>query len=194
MLARYLRTMYLSGWTRPHCNTGRTSPRPFESILELGAGTGLAGLAAAAIFQNARVTLTDLEEALPALRANVIRNPSISARVEVRECNWLAPPKELVQGKFDCILVADCVWLEELVPPLVNVLEMLLTQQDNNEAMVIMSYQSRSRRVDALLFGLLRKFAEIKEIKRLPQERPRGKIELFSVELKDQCSGDDART
>ena len=45
--------------------------------------------------------------------------------------------------------MADCVWLEELVAPLVRVLAEL-------QLPVAMTYQSRSRRVDELLFGELR--------------------------------------
>jgi hypothetical protein len=47
------------------------------SILELGSGTGLAGLAAAAALRLP-VALTDLPEVLPALRRNADANPQVS--------------------------------------------------------------------------------------------------------------------
>lgn len=64
-------------------------------ILELGAGTGLVGLAAAAVFQS-RVLVTDLPEIVPNLERNVRANaPSIGAcddvAVEAAVLDWTEP-------------------------------------------------------------------------------------------------------
>jgi predicted RNA methylase len=57
---------------------------PGAVVVELGAGTGAAGLAIAAAHPHARVVLTDLPEVCPLLRANAQGCP----RVEVRPLSW----------------------------------------------------------------------------------------------------------
>ncbi len=61
-------------------------------ILELGAGTGLVGLAAAQL-GAARVQITDLPYALANIQSNVDRNAAGSSTVEVRALDWFDPPR-----------------------------------------------------------------------------------------------------
>ena len=161
------------------------------TILELGSGTGLAGLAAAAVFKGnikyLRVVLADLAEALPALERNVVANPCISDLINVTECDWHNPNVEnLVKftenNKIDCIIAADCVWLEELVPPFVATLEEIIKKSGSIRTKVLLGYQSRSQRVDDLLFGLLKKSFTIVAAEKLPGEPERGKIEVSWLE------------
>jgi predicted nicotinamide N-methyase len=110
-------------------------------VLELGAGTGLAGIAAHAL--GARVmALTDLEYALENLRDNVRVNfehfeSMESGPVFVRRLDWLhrdsyLRPSDVTHSfddsgdHWDVIIGADIVWLEELVPALVNCLETVM--------------------------------------------------------------------
>lgn len=58
--------------------------RPGAAILELGSGTGLAGLAAAAALRRPAV-LTDLPDVLPALQRNVDANPQVGGQWVVAE-------------------------------------------------------------------------------------------------------------
>lgn len=53
---------------------------PEASIVELGAGTGVAGLALAAIHPHARVVLTDLPEVCPLLQSNAREYPGVMVR------------------------------------------------------------------------------------------------------------------
>jgi len=57
---------------------------PRAVVVELGAGTGAAGLAIAAAHPHARVVLTDLPEVCPLLQANAQGYPG----VEVRLLSW----------------------------------------------------------------------------------------------------------
>eukprot|EP00928_Gymnodinium_smaydae_P049828 TRINITY_DN33464_c0_g1_i1.p1 TRINITY_DN33464_c0_g1~~TRINITY_DN33464_c0_g1_i1.p1 ORF type:complete len:289 (-),score=38.44 TRINITY_DN33464_c0_g1_i1:316-1137(-) len=78
--------------------------------LELGAGLGVAGLAAAAAGVAREVVLTDKAEMVPLLRHNIDLN-GLSAEGRCRaEClDWgCAPPLEW--GPFDIVLAADVIY------------------------------------------------------------------------------------
>lgn len=113
-----------------------------KRFLELGAGCGVAGLTAA-VAGARHVTLTDLPEVLPLLESNVQRNLKVlqetTATVSCQACDWFQPlPRELKQQQpFDVILVADCVWTQDLVAPLLTILKQLTedpaaSDSDNN--------------------------------------------------------------
>ena len=118
-------------------------------VLELGAGTGLAGLAAAAL--GASVILSDLDYCLPALEANV-RATAIEppGQVSVLELDWLRPTLDV---PVDVCVGADIVWLPHLVEPLVKLLETLLAT--NPGMQLILAHQTRSKHTDTEFFALL---------------------------------------
>lgn len=80
-------------------------------VVELGAGTGAAGLALAAAHPHARVVLTDLPEVCPLLQANARGY----AGVEVRPLSWgstehaQALQTELDPAPISCIICSDLV-------------------------------------------------------------------------------------
>ncbi|KAK5702692.1 Protein-lysine N-methyltransferase rrg1 [Elasticomyces elasticus] len=92
-------------------------------ILELGAGTGLVGLAAAVILQRT-VILTDLPEILPNLQRNIRDNAAVlatpAAKVETAVLDWSQPEHLAPDRKpqvevypphtFPLILAADAVY------------------------------------------------------------------------------------
>lgn len=82
---------------------------PFQgnTVIELGAGTGLPGLTAALLGAN-RVVLTDVETLLPGLLKNVEAN-GLGDRVEVRQLLWGSDESlnELGRGEFDLVLMSD---------------------------------------------------------------------------------------
>ncbi|CAO3574807.1 unnamed protein product [Mortierella alpina] len=67
------------------------SPRTLN-ILELGAGTGIVGLAAARILSSksakANIVLTDKESCMPLLRRNIEKNPSNGIDVAAQMLDW----------------------------------------------------------------------------------------------------------
>ncbi|CAL1273610.1 unnamed protein product [Larinioides sclopetarius] len=104
-------------------------------IIDIGSGTGVAGLFAAAL--GAEVILTDLPEVIPLLEKNIEQNKNI--------IKGAATASVLEWGKLDknfpipdLILVSDCIYydmsVEKLVPTLVELsdanTEILISYED----------------------------------------------------------------
>ncbi|GAB4814454.1 hypothetical protein N2152v2_001500 [Parachlorella kessleri] len=151
--------------------------------LELGSGTGLAGLAAA-VATGLATTLTDLAEVLPALRRNVEANREVAADVTVAPCDWMAPDLSVLTGPYGLVVAADCVWLGHFVEPFVGTLKAVT----GPTTQVLLSYQSRSSRVDHLLFSLLEQTFVICPAERLPGEPDRGKIDVYWLRRKEHTA------
>jgi 2-polyprenyl-3-methyl-5-hydroxy-6-metoxy-1,4-benzoquinol methylase len=118
---------------------------PDEPILELGAGMGLPGLAAA--LSGRRVVLTDIHpDALEFARAAVELN-HLEDKVEVRLLDWLAPSLEL--GRFHTILGAEILYHRHLYPHLAALLRRLLKPGGT----AIISHQERPFKIS--FFDLL---------------------------------------
>jgi len=116
-------------------------------VLELGAGAGLCGLAAAAAFGAAAVVLSDLPENLPLLERNAKR--SGAAGVAVVALDWLAPdlPEDLPPA--DVVLAADCVFWPHLFDPLLDTLGRL--RRRNPDATLLISCTHRLGRTAEFL-------------------------------------------
>ena len=87
-------------------------------ILELGAGTGLTGIAAAALFPyNAEIWLTDLPEIVPNLIRNVKLNEHLlnALNVTIEPLDWSGFSKAglLKIERYDVILAADSLYAPE---------------------------------------------------------------------------------
>uniref|UniRef100_A0A7S3JTL5 Calmodulin-lysine N-methyltransferase n=1 Tax=Aureoumbra lagunensis TaxID=44058 RepID=A0A7S3JTL5_9STRA len=83
-----------------------------KRILELGSGsTGVLGLAAAALGARS-VILTDREEVLPTLRANVLRNVTLFSDtvLECRALDWSKPLAPIIENEIDLVLACDCLY------------------------------------------------------------------------------------
>ncbi len=86
---------------------------PRFEVVELGAGTGAAGLAPAAAHPHARVVLTDLPEVCPLLQANARGYAGIG----VRPLSWgCAAHAQALQAEFGLIPIS-CVICSDLVCP-----------------------------------------------------------------------------
>ncbi|KAL1515989.1 hypothetical protein AB1Y20_002602 [Prymnesium parvum] len=89
----------------PHGLCGRV-------VLELGAGTGVCGLACA-LLGASRVVLTDLPQAVPLLRRNAAGCAHLwptATRVEVAELTWGDEAAARAIEGVDLVLACDCVY------------------------------------------------------------------------------------
>ena len=141
-------------------------------MLELGSGVGLVGISAAAL--GAKVVMTDLEYTKEQIETNIKRAKNVWAQAKeakhFRKLDWINDVKlydmpnvqqeSFLQFKsFDLIVGADIVWLEPLILPLVRLLDVITIA--NDKCKVLISYQSRSKRADDILFINLKKIFKI---------------------------------
>ncbi|CAN4080068.1 unnamed protein product [Withania somnifera] len=110
-------------------------------ILELGSGTGVVGIAAAAIL-GAKVTVTDLPHVLPNIQFNVDANSQVleqqSGVVDVAALSWgESQHMEAVGTDYDLILGSDVVYHDHLYDPLIKTLRFFLLGGGNKMAFVM---------------------------------------------------------
>lgn len=97
------------------------------NVLELGSGTGVAGIAAAA--EGANVLLTDRDTLMPLMAKNVRLNQDY---IEIGSADYEAfdwatpPPKEVASESWDVVLCAESVTRSADVHPFVDALASLL--------------------------------------------------------------------
>ena len=115
----------VSGGARLHAaRYAALAPKRQLRILELGAGTGVAGLFAAKCLE-ARVVLTDAEDHLELLRDNVRRN-NLGERVSVQLFDWKDEKTWDLTSEPDLILCTDNAYHPSLYEPLAAALERCL--------------------------------------------------------------------
>ncbi|KAL9543426.1 hypothetical protein MBANPS3_008129 [Mucor bainieri] len=105
--------------------------KPFR-ILELGAGTGYVGIALAQQLRRpVQLYITDLEQVVPLIQDNVNMHytnnddDNNAAEIIVDRLHWgnHEDAKKLVdQGRFDLVIVSDCVYFPELFGMLLDTL------------------------------------------------------------------------
>ncbi|KAK3286535.1 hypothetical protein CYMTET_5913 [Cymbomonas tetramitiformis] len=89
-----------------------------KRTIELGSGTGLVGLVAAAM--GAKVLLTDLPKLVPGLRRNVEAN-DLTHCTRVQALPWGESCEEQ-EPRFDLVLLADCLYDSSTTDKLVETL------------------------------------------------------------------------
>ncbi|KAM6205225.1 protein N-lysine methyltransferase METTL21D [Sarcoramphus papa] len=96
-------------------------PLARRDVLELGAGTGAVGIMAATL--GANVTVTDLEELQELLMVNIENNKHlVTGSVRAKVLKWGEDVTEF-QPPPDYILMADCIYYEESLEPLLKTLK-----------------------------------------------------------------------
>ena len=135
-----------------------------KSILELGAGCGIAGLAAA-IAGAKKVFLTDRKETLPHLRNNVeINRVAIPTTTHVcaEELEW---GKEIGsefihKDNIDVIIASDCMYWASLYDRLV----MTLLNLSTPKTLILLVHQTRRKEVEKTFYERLSRFFVISRV------------------------------
>ncbi|NP_001134718.1 protein N-lysine methyltransferase METTL21D [Salmo salar] len=134
-----------------------------KNILELGAGTGVVGLMAASL--GAQVTVTDLEDLQSLLQVNIQDNQELvsSGSIEAKVLKWGENVSEFLPHPH-FILMADCIYYEQSVKPLVETLKHLV----GPETTIICCYEQRTvgvnPKVEKQFFELLLQDFQSEEI------------------------------
>ncbi|CAH2064442.1 unnamed protein product [Thlaspi arvense] len=149
------------------------------NIVELGSGTGIVGIAAAATL-GANVTLTDLPNVIENLKFNADANAEVVARlggnIHVAPLRWgEAADVEALGQSVDLILASDVVYHEHLYDPLLKTLRFMLLEGDDKDAkrVLLMAHLKRWKK-ESIFFKKARKFFDVEAIHRDdPQEGSR---------------------
>lgn len=110
-----------------------------KNIIELGAGTGVVGLVAASL--GANVTVTDLEDLQPLLQLNIRKNQELirTSSITAKVLKWGENVEDFLPHPH-YILMADCIYYEQSVEPLVETLKLLA----GPETCIICCYEQRT--------------------------------------------------
>ncbi|KAG6922900.1 valosin containing protein lysine methyltransferase, partial [Chelydra serpentina] len=109
-----------------------------RAVLELGAGPGAVGIMAATL--GADVTVTDLEELQDLLNVNIEKNKHlVTGSVQAKVLKWGEDVKEFLPAP-DYILMADCIYYEESLEPLLKTLKDL----SGPDTCIICCYEQRT--------------------------------------------------
>ncbi|KAF4591695.1 Nicotinamide N-methyltransferase [Ophiocordyceps camponoti-floridani] len=159
------------------------------TILELGAGGGLVGLAVALGCRvgTGSVLLTDQEEMLGLMRRNIELN-DVAGKATASLLKWGQElPDEVVRRRPNVVLAADCVYLETAFPLLLQTLKHLLAV--NESAVVYFCFKKR-RRADMQFVKMARKAFTVTEP--FDEDGPlfrRQSVSLLSFRLKRIADG-----
>ncbi|XP_066933657.1 protein N-lysine methyltransferase METTL21D-like [Clytia hemisphaerica] len=108
-----------------------------KSVVELGSGTGLVGLVAA--MNGASVRITDLNELVPLMEKNIEANQHLlQGNAKAESLKWGVDLE--MKMKADIILIADCIYYDESLEPLVNTMHSLC----HETTVIYMSYEERN--------------------------------------------------
>ncbi|CAI9780534.1 unnamed protein product [Fraxinus pennsylvanica] len=121
-------------------------------ILELGSGTGVVGIAAAAIL-GASVTVTDLPHVLPNMQFNVDANAKTlklhGGAAEVAALSWGDTQNmEAIGREFDMIMGSDIVYHDHLYEPLLETLKFFLLKSEK-KIVFLMAHLKRWKKESA---------------------------------------------
>ncbi|KAM4723787.1 protein N-lysine methyltransferase METTL21D [Anableps anableps] len=114
-----------------------------RTVVELGAGTGVVGLMAATL--GAQVIVTDLEDLQSLLNVNIRENQSLiqSGSISAKVLKWGEDVSEFLPSPR-YILMADCIYYEQSIGPLVETLKQL----SGPETSIICCYEQRTEGVN----------------------------------------------
>eukprot|EP00794_Sanderia_malayensis_P012015 gene12015-13255_t len=151
-------------------------------VIELGAGTGIVGLVAAT--QGAHVTITDLEDFVPLMQKNIEHNKNRlrSCNVNAKTLKWGTDFK--ITDKYDFILMADLIYYDESLAPLVQTMDTLCS----NETIILMSYEERTTgnkpELERKFFKLAEQHFKMRKIPREEQDSVYSSDDIHIIEMR----------
>ncbi|KAI9351328.1 S-adenosyl-L-methionine-dependent methyltransferase [Obelidium mucronatum] len=104
----------------------------FETVIELGSGRGLGGLAAASLFPGARVTLTDASDESLAIATDAIALNGLS-NCSTSVLNWYSYNES---DSYDLVIGADVLYLGRAVRAIVSLLTRLMKRETGRAILV----------------------------------------------------------
>ncbi|KAJ5907975.1 hypothetical protein N7495_000657, partial [Penicillium taxi] len=145
-----------------------------KSIVELGAGGGLVGLAVARACEfKAPLHITDQLPMFSLMKDNITLN-QLDSTVNASVFDWGEPVPEQIPAKPDVILAADCVYFEPAFPLLITTLQDLLGPNS-----VCYFCYKRRRRADLRFMKMAKKAFDVQEVKDDPDASIYGREKLF---------------
>ncbi|KAI9369984.1 putative methyltransferase-domain-containing protein [Aspergillus egyptiacus] len=158
-----------------------------KSIVELGAGGGLVGLAVASGCEIGRspVYITDQAPMLSLMQTNISLN-DLSSTVNAAVLDWGAPIPHFIPKHPDIILAADCVYFEPAFPLLMSTLKELL----GPNSVCYFCFKKR-RRADFRFIKLAKKEFQMTEVANDPDSETykRENLFLYSIRTKPGTDG-----
>ncbi|ORX44605.1 hypothetical protein DM01DRAFT_1340365 [Hesseltinella vesiculosa] len=148
-----------------------------KTVLDLGSGTGLVGLALAKACPLEHMELTDQEPMMQLMKDNITLNDLSNTSASLLD--WGVPHSHQV----DVVLASDCVYLEIAFQPLIDT---LVHFTDNNPLTEIYMTYRRRRKADKRFFALAKKHFALIDIQDDPK-RPEYKLQglyLYRLERK----------
>lgn len=135
-------------------------------VLELGSGTGVVGIAAAALF-GASVTVTDLPHVLPSMEFNVEANADVlklhGGEVNVAALSWGNEEEMEAMGRdYDLVIGSDLVYHDHLFEPLLETLHFFLDGGDKG-LVFLMAHLKRWKKESAF-FKKAKKMFDVEAI------------------------------
>ncbi|KAL4740147.1 putative methyltransferase-domain-containing protein [Aspergillus similis] len=153
-----------------------------KTILELGAGGGLVGLAVASGCEVGppHIYITDQAPMLPLMESNIALN-NLSRKVKAAILDWGATLSDEIPRRPDVILAADCVYFEPAFPLLISTLRDLL----GPDSVCYFCFKKR-RRADLRFLKLAKKAFQVAEINDDPESGTykRENINLYTIRSK----------
>jgi len=150
-----------------------------KTILELGAGGGLVGLAVAkGCATDGPLFVTDQVPMLSLMRQNIELN-ELSSQVEAMVLDWGEPIPAETPQPVQILLAADCVYFEPAFPRLLSTLQALI----GPETVCYFSFKKR-RRADMRFMKQARKFFDVREVDNDRDREVYSKEQIFLYTLR----------
>lgn len=110
-----------------------------KRVLELGSGTGLGGLAVAALASPKSILLSDVSQVHDSYtHPNILLNPGFNLNSEVFYWDDLASEADVYACKFDTIIGCDLVYDPEVCPHLFSALKALISAKSSTINQIVL--------------------------------------------------------